>query len=183
MHKLTVRFALTALAVAAVAVPTLLSTGSSNAADVSRSSHQDGSVAVIRQVTAKYHDINVALADGYVPASECTVSPDGGMGVHYMNPRLTRQPVDLRHPAILLYLPTADGAELLGVEYFKADDDQNLGTDDDRPSLLGHAFDGPMLGHNPLMPIHYDLHVWVWKHNASGMFSQWNPAVSCSPSS
>jgi hypothetical protein len=29
------------------------------------------------------------------------------------------------------------------------------------------------------MPIHYDLHVWVWDHNPSGMFTQWNPTVSC----
>jgi len=36
-----------------------------------------------------------------------------------------------------------------------------------------------MLGHNPQMPIHYDLHVWLAKHNPSGLFSQWNPAISC----
>jgi hypothetical protein len=23
------------------------------------------------------------------------------------------------------------------------------------------------------------LHVWVWKHNPSGMFADWNPQVSC----
>jgi hypothetical protein len=179
MPKLPARIALTALAVVAVAVPTLLATTSSTAATKPAAAQQDGSLAVIRQVTARYHDINVALADGYVPASECTASPAGGMGVHYLNPRLSQQPVDLRHPAILLYLPTDDGPELLGVEYFQADGDQNLGTDDDRPSLLGHAFDGPMLGHNPLMPIHYDLHVWVWKNNPAGMFTQWNPTVAC----
>jgi hypothetical protein len=179
MRKLPARLALTALAVAAVAVPALASAGSSNAADTSSVVRRDDSVAVIRQVTAKYHDINVALHDGYVPASECTASPAGAMGVHYLNPELAGQPVDLRHPAILLYLPTEDGPQLLGVEYFKADADQNLGTDSDRPSLLGHAFDGPMPGHNPVMPIHYDLHVWVWDHNPSGMFSQWNPTVSC----
>jgi hypothetical protein len=179
MRKLPARLALTALAVAAVAVPTLASTASSTPARTASAAGQDGSVAEIRQVTAKYHDINVALADGYVPASECTESPDGAMGVHYMKPSLLGQPIDLRHPAILLYLPTEDGPELLGVEYFKADADQNLATDGDRPTLLGETFDGPMLGHNPMMPIHYDLHVWTWKHNPSGMFAQWNPTVSC----
>ena len=43
--------------------------------------------------------------------------------------------------------------ELVGI-----DADQNLTTDGDRPSLFGRAFDVPMLGHSPTMPIHYDLH-------------------------
>jgi hypothetical protein len=171
MRKLPARLALTVVAVVAVAVPTLANTASG--------APKDESIAVIRQVTAKYHDLSVAISDGYVPASECTASPAGAMGVHYMRPELLGQPVDLRHPPILLYLPTEDGAELLGVEYFKADADQSLATAGDRPSLLGESFDGPMLGHNPQMPIHYDLHVWTWKHNPSGMFAQWNPTVSC----
>jgi hypothetical protein len=29
------------------------------------------------------------------------------------------------------------------------------------------------------MPIHYDLHVWLYKHNPAGMFAAWNPRVSC----
>jgi hypothetical protein len=29
------------------------------------------------------------------------------------------------------------------------------------------------------MPIHYDLHVWLWKKNPSGMFARWNPTVTC----
>jgi hypothetical protein len=40
-------------------------------------------------------------------------------------------------------------------------------------------FDGPMLGHNPKMPIHYDLHVWVYRDNPAGMFAMWNPLVRC----
>jgi hypothetical protein len=29
------------------------------------------------------------------------------------------------------------------------------------------------------MPIHYDLHVWLWQHNPSGLFAPWNPDVTC----
>jgi len=137
------------------------------------------SLSVIRQVTAKYHDVDAALAAGYVPAGDCVASPAGTMGVHYMKPSLMSQPVDLRRPPILLYVPGDDGPRLVGVEYFKADADQDLSTDDDRPSLLGHEFDGPMEGHGGGMPRHYDLHVWVWKHNPAGMFEEFNPAVSC----
>jgi hypothetical protein len=33
-------------------------------------------------------------------------------------------------------------------------------------------------GH-PEMPIHYDLHVWLYRHNPAGMFAMWNPSVHC----
>jgi len=148
-------------------------------ASTASGAEQKDSLGVVRQVTAKYHDVDAALADGYVRASDCVASPAGTMGLHYLKPSLLGQPVDLRRPALLLYVPGDDGLELAGVEYFKADADQDLGTDDDRPSLLGQAFDGPMEGHGGGMPRHYDLHVWVWKHNPAGMFAEFNPRVSC----
>lgn len=66
-----------------------------------------------------------------------------------------------------------------GVEYFKADADQDLATDGDRPSLYGHPFEGPMPGHEPGMPVHFDLHVWLYRSNPLGMLSTWNPNVKC----
>ena len=140
---------------------------------------QGASLSVVRQVTAQYHDVQVALADGYVPVSPCVAGDDGVMGIHYANPSLLGQPVDVRHPAMLLYVPGPDGLQLAGVEYFQADADQDLATDGDRPSVLGQPFDGPMPGHGPGMPVHYDLHVWVWKHNPAGTFAEYNPALGC----
>ena len=67
----------------------------------------------------------------------------------------------------------------MGVEYFRADADQDLRTDADRPSLFGHAFDGPMPGHEPGMPVHDDLHVWLFRANPDGQLAAWNPRVSC----
>ena len=29
------------------------------------------------------------------------------------------------------------------------------------------------------MPIHYDLHLWLHRHNPAGRFAMWNPTVSC----
>ena len=29
------------------------------------------------------------------------------------------------------------------------------------------------------MPIHYDLHVWVWRDSPAGTFSTFNPTVGC----
>jgi hypothetical protein len=103
------------------------------------------------------------------------------MGFHYGNPELIADgKLDATRPEILVYQPTPSGKLRLGaVEYFQADGDQDLATDPDRPSMFGMPFDGPMLGHNPKMPIHYDLHVWLYRHNPAGMFAMWNPTVGC----
>jgi hypothetical protein len=60
-----------------------------------------------------------------------------------------------------------------------ADGKLDLTTDPDRPQLFGMPFDGPMLGHEAEMPIHYDLHVWLYRHNPAGQFAMWNPQVDC----
>jgi hypothetical protein len=134
----------------------------------------------VRAATAKYHSVDQAIADGYVAASGCESSPMGAMGIHFFNPARVGGPIDPLRPQVLLYLPRADGSlQLVGVEYFKPDADQNKATDDDRPFLFGQGFQGPMDGHNPQMPIHYDLHVWVHEQNPNGVFAQWNPALQC----
>lgn len=135
-----------------------------------------------KAATARYHSLDQAKADGYVQASPCTESPAGGMGIHYVNPQLAADPaVDPQRPEQLLYMPGADGAlELVGVEYWKASADQQPPIDpSDKPSLFGRAFDGPMPGHSPTMPHHYDLHVWFWKDNPAGLFATWNPRLDC----
>jgi hypothetical protein len=139
------------------------------------------SVAEVRQAVARFRDVAVASAAGYVPMGPCASSPAGGMGIHFMNPALMQSGViDQQHPQALLYAPDGDGGlRLIGAEFWKADADQNLSTDADRPSLAGEPFEGPMLGHAPGMPIHYDLHVWTEVANPSGVFAPWNPRVSC----
>ena len=137
------------------------------------------SLAAVRAATAAYHDVEAAIAAGYVPTDECAAAPPGAMGYHYVKPALLGQPVDLRRPPVLLYLPTDHGLKLGGVEWVQVDADQDPTTDTDRPSLLGVPFDGPMPGHGPDQPVHYDLHAWVWQHNPAGMFAPFNPAASC----
>ena len=134
----------------------------------------------VRSAVARYHSVDQATAAGYFAASPCESSPAGTMGIHFVNPAQFGPGVDPLQPEVLLYVPRADGSlELVGVEYLQFDADQNLDTDGDRPSLFGRGFDGPMLGHGPGMPIHYDLHVWVAERNPSGVFAQWNPAIGC----
>jgi hypothetical protein len=148
-------------------------------------------LARTKRALDKYQSVDAAKADGYAPASPCEATPvdadqssyGGTMGFHYVNGAVMQSGVlDPAKPPILVYAPTKDGGlELVAAEYFKPDADQNTATDDDRPTLFGRAFDGPMNGHAPGMPIHYDLHVWLWKHNPSGLFAPWNRDVTCTP--
>ena len=136
-----------------------------------------------KAATARYHSFEQALAAGYrIEGEPCVAEPGlGAMGIHAVNPALVMDPaIDPLQPEILLYLPKANGQlQLVGVEYFKVDADQNLATDSDRPSVFGQPFDGPMPGHNPTMPIHYDRHVWLWADNPAGLFAPFNPSLSC----
>ncbi|HEX8701157.1 MAG TPA: hypothetical protein VF815_20195 [Myxococcaceae bacterium] len=130
----------------------------------------------VREELNKYKDVDVARADGYIPVSPCEEIPgQGGMGIHFLNPALGGDLVsDPFKPEILLYVPDEEGGfTLAGVEYFQADVGQPA------PSLVGQTFDGPMTGHSPEMPIHYDLHVWLYRYNDTGLFSIWNPRLTC----
>lgn len=152
-------------------------------------------LAAVRQATAKYHNVDAALADGYISTEECVALPGvGGMGVHYLNPAYfgeafaTRQ-VTIEQPPALLYEERGGKLHLVGVEYFYpivlASGETWWGHDvpaselASAPTLFGQRFDGPMAGHSPEMPAHYDLHVWLWKGSPSGTFSTWNTNVSC----
>lgn len=135
-----------------------------------------------RDATRAFRDVAAARAAGYAPTGPCEQDPKyGGMGIHYANPELVADGVlDVTKPEILVYQPARRGKLRLGaVEYFQVDGDQDLATDPDRPALFGLPFDGPMLGHDAAMPIHYDLHVWLYRHNRAGRFAMWNPAVRC----
>jgi hypothetical protein len=132
----------------------------------------------IRQLSGRYHSLTQAEKAGYVLDEHCAESPLGAMGYHAVN--TIDGVLDIDHPEALLYASTANGGRrLIGVEYLVVDADQNLATSNDRPSLAGHPFDGPMPGHAPGMPIHYDLHVWAWAENPAGSFATWNSAITC----
>ena len=136
----------------------------------------------VKAATARYHSLEQAEKAGYHTEGEpCVASPLGTMGIHAINPTLMADAaVESLQPEILLYVPDKHGKlRLVGVEYWMADGDGDLGTDDDRPSVLGQPADGPMPGHNPAMPVHYDLHVWLWEDNPSGTFTPFNPALVC----
>jgi hypothetical protein len=140
-----------------------------------------------KAATDKYRNVARAEADGYrtVPGPDgqpvCVASPAGGMGIHYENERLmANNALKITQPEILVYAPQPDGSlQLVALEWLKADSDQDPSTTTDLPRLFRTPFDGPHEGHHPGMPIHYDLHAWLFQANRAGMFTQFNPAVRC----
>ena len=121
-------------------------------------------LATVRNATAKYHDVENALADGFVADPVCVAAPGlGAMGIHYVNYGRVMDPsINLEEPEILLYEPSENGLKLVGVEYMFAIGAPDADVPDPAPPapvLFGQVFDGPMLGHGPGQPPHYDLHV------------------------
>lgn len=179
--------------VAAVATAQVEASVSGGSAEVNRG------LAAIRNATAAFHDVSKAQDAGYVVPPGCDASPAGIMGAHAANQALVADlAVDPLKPEVLLYLTKPDGGyRLIGVEYLVPVIVRHTTTGEARPwfdqarwsnewvivnqkpSLLGQPFDGEMPGHVPGMPWHWDLHVWVWAPNPSGVFAQWNPGLSC----
>ena len=138
--------------------------------------------AVLLDATRRFRDVKQAVAAGYRPTKDCVP----GMGFHYANPALAADTnIDPTLPETLVYTAAAGGSvRLAALEYFRADADGNIKTAGDRPTLFGHPFDGPMAGHplppgQPPMPVHYDLHVWLYQNNPSGELTSENPEVTC----
>ena len=139
--------------------------------------HLEGDLQAAKAASARFHSVKQATRAGYVRESPCIP----GEGFHYGKMSLLTDTVlDPRRPELMLYELKPNGKlRLVGVEYFIADADQNLATTEDRPSLFGRPFDGPMAGHFPGQPAHYELHVWFWAANPAGLFALWNPTLAC----
>jgi hypothetical protein len=123
-------------------------------------------LAQVRAATARYHDVEVALAEGFVPVSPCVEDPDGAgaMGVHLLHEARVGQ-LDPTLPQVLLYVPRPDGElRLVGVEYLNPSGGEVLGQ--------------PLADLSP-MGANTALHVWLWQANPAGMFASYNPSLSC----
>ena len=137
---------------------------------------------------ACYKDYKVAVRDLYLSTVGCVHYsgekmaghmhyPKGAMGVHFVNLTIRGTP-DPMKPNILIYEPVGKELRLVAVEWLVP----LTAKTNKRPALFGKPFDGPMEGHEPLIPkqyVHYDLHAWLFKDNPLGMFTPTNPNVSC----
>lgn len=163
-----------AIAVAAATVAVMAGAGSPATADPGRSG--DAGLRAAKAFSAPYQSEAAAIADGFTPTDECVPN----MGYHYVNFDRVDTNFEPSRPEAVLYVDAPGGGrQLAAVEWLVIDADQDLATDDDRPSIFGHPFEGPMLGHGPGMPIHYDLHAYAWVENPDGGFATWNPEITC----
>lgn len=144
-------------------------------------------VKIVRQATAKYRDVEAAESDNYQPMFGC-VSGDssGAMGLHYVNlglymksPTEFDDKIDPYQPEIVIYEPTPSGRpRLIGADYL-VDAETWDKTHAQAPELHGqifHYYSAP--NRYGLRPF-YTLHVWAWKDNPTGTFTNWHANVSC----
>lgn len=131
-------------------------------------------VAQTKAAVAKYRTVKAATAAGYVRVSPCVASPAGAMGYHYLNAGFMNAPFDPTKPPFLTFGRSKSGKlELWAAEFYAPAAGQPTPMYGDQP------FDGPLPGHEPGAPEHFELHVWVGKKNPAGTFAQFNPALRC----
>jgi hypothetical protein len=162
----------------------------------------------VREATARFMDVKIALAEGYVrdPSNLCETAEMmgkaaelGAMGVHYFRPDLlgitappnprvtgTGTHTDFRKPAVLIYEPQEDGSMgLVAVENLAFKSAWEAAGTKAPPAFHGVAYD--LMTDDPATEVdeahmfdpHYDRHVWLYRENPNGVFAQFNPAVSC----
>ena len=154
-----------------------------------------------RVATAKYRDVEVALADGYrrdpidaceTPSHMGIVEDLGVMGIHYLRPDLlgvgegeTRLDVtgthtDFLRPALLLYEPQADGSlALVAVANHVSVAAWERAGRRDVPSFAGVRFELHPADPGMMTEARYELHAWLHRPNPRGMFAPYNPDVTC----
>ena len=140
-------------------------------------------LAQVRQATAQFQRIATAQAAGYGQFLGCIDEPgQGAMGIHFVNGTFAGDTVlDPLHPEALVYAPGDNGQlKLVALEYivFQAPWDAQSSTP---PRLFGQTYHLVTSPNRYGLPAFYELHVWAWKPNPSGMFYEWNPRVSCTP--
>jgi hypothetical protein len=160
----------------------------------------------LRSDVAKYKDVTVALADGYIlPEDHCVsakgegLPPElGAMGLHYINPRLLEitataprvdgksTHTDWKQPSVLIYEPQEDGSlELVAVENLVFEAAWDASAKSEELVLNGRKWDHmaddastPGDEAHGFMP-HYDQHVWLFRENPMGELMPFNPNATC----
>jgi hypothetical protein len=138
----------------------------------SLSNNTDNFIATLRRVTARYHNLDAAIADGFVLLHPCEVrGEEGPVGAVYAHfGRVLDGVIDPELPDALIYEPSKNGkSKLVGVEFA-----QPYPFAPQAPTFMGATF-------QPEDEFGvWALHIWVWRHNPEGLFAESNPRVSCS---
>jgi hypothetical protein len=155
---------------------------------VSAVAAQGSGLAAVRAATARFHSLGQAGAAGYAlppagaPLHECISSFDntGAMGYHYINGGLLDTTVDPNKPEALVYAPDSDGhLQLVALEYVVFQAPWIVEHGDTMPSLFGQMFMATGSPNRYDIPAFFSLHLWLWQANPAGLFTPFNPSVSC----
>lgn len=142
----------------------------------------ESQLAAVRALTAKYHDVSAALADGYQlgykgVVTGCVSNPTAGaMGYHYFNWAKMDDPAIVEDdPEVLVYHTADDGTLVLGaVEWVVAKALWEQAGGIAAPVVFGRQLHVI----NPVLNW-YVAHAWIWTPNPVDLFADWNPKVSC----
>jgi hypothetical protein len=180
-------FALAGLLQAAAPVPALAH-GTGAAAHAAAPAAVLPQLAEVRRATAGFHDVHAAIGAGYAPFQDkngiyCIDHPtEGAMGIHYVNGGLVGDAVlEATKPEALIYAPMPDGTlRLVGMEYIVFQSAWHAVPGNTQPPrLFGQTFHAGGADNRYGIPAYYALHLWLWDHNPSGLFEDWNPTVRC----
>jgi hypothetical protein len=89
--------------------------------------------------------------------------------------------LDATKPEALIYAPMPDGTlRLIGMEYIVFQSTWHAVPGHTQPPrLFGQTFHSGGADNRYGIPAYYALHLWLWDHNPSGLFEDWNPTVRC----
>ncbi len=143
-----------------------------------------------RRATAQYHRVAVAESRGYGlpaegPLSQCIEAIDapGTMGYHYINGTEVGDAVlTPRRPEALVYEKRRNGLRLVAVEYVVFADAWQQAHGDKVPRLFGRKLTLVEAPNRYELPAFWQIHVWLWKYNPTGLFADFNPRAGCGPS-
>jgi hypothetical protein len=132
----------------------------------------DRAIAILRRATARYQNLNVALADGFVLLHPCEVRPgEGAVGAVYVNLARLDGRFDLERPEALIYEESATKrAKLVGAEFAIP---YAAWPKDKPPVFLGQSFQS-----EDEFGV-FALHAWIWRANPNGMFAEAHPGIAC----
>jgi len=173
-----------------------------------KSATAEPDLATVRAATARFQDVKVAVAEGYVrdPMDMCDTATMmgkaarlGSMGIHYFRPDLlgitgppnpkvngTGTHTDFMKPAVLIYEPQADESlKLVAIENLVFIKAWEAAGNKAPPSYQGVPYDkmvddpATKVDEAHMFEAHYDRHVWVYRDNPNGVFAQFNPNATC----
>jgi len=134
----------------------------------------------VRDAVDSLKDVQAAEDAGYGLVHGCISGPNGGaMGVHYANADLVGDgKIDLAQPEAVVYEQSYGRLRPVAVEYIVLAEAWDA-ANDGPPVLMGQVFNFNSAPNRYRLPAFYELHVWAWKFNPTGVFADWNPLVSC----